>query len=428
MRAPVVVAALTCALAVAAIAPARAEVLEPPPPAPTAVADFTAQAKLLFRVAACGGTEPVPAPFDAKIVDAHCAEMQKRFVRFRQRYVEPAQALLATVRPAGLPTRVVYPFGGGDLVSALVVYPDAREVTTISLEHVGDPTRLAELDRRQLRASLSLFREVVRGLLVNNDSASENMRKLERGAVPGQLSFFLTGLAVLGYEPVGLRYFVLDGESPRYLTNADVASLAKSRAKRKKGSWVDTDFSEAFTHAELSFRRAGDATAPVLVHRHFAANLADDGFVGSALQQHLVAKGKVAAMTKAASYLLWLGSFSGIRDYLMGHLAWMLSDSTGIPPAYARKAGMEQVPYGRFDGAFLEGAEAYGKRHSDDFRALWRSSPRRRLPFRFGYVDAAKQAHLVVTRPALRGVDLDVDRELGSTGGSSPPAPDLKGR
>ena len=119
MRAPVVVAALTCALAVAAIAPARAEVLEPPPPAPTAVADFTAQAKLLFRVAACGGTEPVPAPVDAKIVDAHCAEMQKRFVRFRQRYVEPAQALLATVRPAGLPTRVVYPFGGGDLVSAL---------------------------------------------------------------------------------------------------------------------------------------------------------------------------------------------------------------------------------------------------------------------------------------------------------------------
>ncbi|MBP6631068.1 MAG: hypothetical protein KA297_16660 [Kofleriaceae bacterium] len=396
MRAPVVVAALTCALAVAAIAPARAEVLEPPPPAPTAVADFTAQAKLLFRVAACGGTEPVPAPFDAKIVDAHCAEMQKRFVRFRQRYVEPAQALLATVRPAGLPTRVVYPFGGGDLVSALVVYPDAREVTTISLEHVGDPTRLAELDRRQLRASLSLFREVVRGLLVNNDSASENMRKLERGAVPGQLSFFLTGLAVLGYEPVGLRYFVLDGESPRYLTNADVASLAKSRAKRKKGSWVDTDFSEAFTHAELSFRRAGDATAPVLVHRHFAANLADDGFVGSALQQHLVAKGKVAAMTKAASYLLWLGSFSGIRDYLMGHLAWMLSDSTGIPPRFARKAGLVQTPYGRFTGSYLPA----GQGDNDAFRALWARPPRRPLRFRFGYPDAAGNVHMLVTAPA----------------------------
>ena len=34
------------------------------------------------------------------------------------------------------------------------------------------------------------------------------------------------------------------------------------------------------------------------------------------------------------------------------------------------------------------------------FRALWRSQPYRKLPFRFGYVDTDKQAHLVITRPA----------------------------
>jgi len=101
-------------------------------------------------------------------------------------------------------------------------------------------------------------------------------------------------------------------------------------------------------------------------------------------------------LTKGASYLLWRGDFSLIRNYMLDHLAWMLSDSTGIPPQFARRAGMVQVTYGRYDGAFLEGTDV---RHDDAFIELWKSQKIRRLPFRFGYVDKDKQAHLVVTRP-----------------------------
>jgi hypothetical protein len=86
-----------------------------------------------------------------------------------------------------------------------------------------------------------------------------------------------------------------------------------------------------------------------------------------------------------------------IRGYMLDHLAWMLSDSTGIPPTYARAAGMIQETYGHYTGAFLEGAQ--DNRHDDSFVELWRSQKVRRLPFRFGYVDKDKQAHLVVTRP-----------------------------
>ena len=45
-----------------------------------------------------------------------------------------------------------------------------------------------------------------------------------------------------------------------------------------------------------------------------------------------------------------------IRGYILDHLAWMLSDSTGVPPLYARKAGMIQETYGRYTGAFLPDA------------------------------------------------------------------------
>jgi hypothetical protein len=75
----------------------------------------------------------------------------------------------------------------------------------------------------------------------------------------------------------------------------------------------------------------------------------------------------------------------------------MLSDSTGIPPKYARPAGMIQETYGIYTGAFLEGVQ--DSPNDADMIDLWHGQKRRRLPFRFGYVDKDKQAHLLVTRP-----------------------------
>ena len=360
-------------------------------------ADFTADAKLFHRVVACGSSDPLPATIDAPTVDKHCAEMAKRYESFRTKYIAPASTFFGEKRPAGLPATVVYPFGGGDLAGALVTYPEAKEVTTISLEHAGDPTRLAKLTKAQLKTALANYRAAVYGLMTLNDSTSENMRKLERGGIPGQLSFHMMGVAAHGYEPVSLRYFTLaDDGSVKYLTASDVETLRPKTAKKKRSSWVDTDFSEAFTNMELQFRKLGDAKAPVITHRHFAANLANDGFSGSALEKHLLAKGKVVAMTKAASYLLWNSYFSGIRDYLLANMAWMASDATGIPNRFAKKAGFTQTTYGVFEGPFLEEAEPST---GEAMVKLWASQPRRKLPFRYGYPDNNKHVHLMITEP-----------------------------
>lgn len=361
--------------------------------------DYIKDARLYYRVVACMGNEPVPAALDAPTVAKHCDEMAKRFASFTEKYVTPAQRFFAGVRPAALPQAVVYPFGGGDLVGALVTYPDAREITTISLEHAGDPTRLALLtDKRKLAAALAAYRDAIFGLLTLNDSTSENMRKLEQGGIPGQLAFHLTGMAVMGYEPVSLRFFQLkDDGAIAYLSQAEVDALAPTKAKKVKHGWVDTDFSEAFTNMELVFRKAGDPGAPLVTHRHIAANLADKPFKGGPLEKHLLAKGKVAAMTKAASFLIWEAGFSGIRDYLLANMAWMASDATGIPPRYARKAGWKQVTYGTFKGPFLPEANAT---IAEEMVKLWSQQPYRRLPFRYGYVDSELGVHLMITQPA----------------------------
>lgn len=385
MRALALATALWVSLVAAAVRPAAAQ-----------PQDFGADARTMYRVVACAGDAPLPAGVDARTIEAHCKSVRPWYEMVTRRYVTPARDLFAKLRPASLPRTVVYPFGGGDLLSALITYPDATEITTVSLEHAGDPTRITAATPRQLKAALGVYRGAARALLTNHDSASENMQKLERGAVPGQLSFFITALAALGYEPVSLKFFTLEADGTiRYLDADQIAALAETQAKRKKKSWVDTDFSEAFTNSELTFRKAGEPGAPLVTHRHIAANLANNAFPGSPLAKHLEAKGKVATMTKAASYLLWLSNFSGIRDYLLAHSVWMISDSTGIPPRHARRAGFKQTTYGKFAGSYLEASAA----ENDAFRKLWEDQPRRKLKFRYGYPDSEGNVHLMITEP-----------------------------
>ena len=358
--------------------------------------DFGVDARLMYRAVACAGDAALPAELDARMIDAHCKQVQPWYATLQTRYVTPAREMFAALRPAGLPATVVYPFGGGDLLSALITYPDATEITTISLEHAGDPTRLTAATPGQLKRALGVYRGAARQLLTNHDSASENMQKLERGAVPGQLSFFITALAALGYEPVSLTFFTIQPDGTlHHLDAKEIADLAGTRARRKKSSWVDTDYSVAFTNSELTFRKVGDPTAPLITHRHIAANLANDAFAASPLAKHLEAKGKVVAMTKAASYLLWLSNFSGIRDYLLANAAWMISDSTGIPPRYAKRAGFTQTTYGTFKGSYLGASAA----ENEAFRKLWTGQARRKLRFRYGYPDAEGNVHLMITAP-----------------------------
>jgi hypothetical protein len=196
-----------------------------------------------------------------------------------------------------------------------------------------------------------------------------------------------------------MRFHVATG-AIHYLDQAEIDDIDKQAQKTRptslKHDWLSPSFSHAFANVEIRYRKPGDPQ--IRVHRHIGWNLGDP-YLGNHPEviRHLENKGAVTMLTKGASYLLYRGDFSIIRGYMLDHLKWMLSDSTGIPPTYAKSAGMVQETYGHYDGAFLEGAQA--NRHDDAFVALWKSQKVRRLPFRFGYVDKDKQAHLVVTRP-----------------------------
>jgi hypothetical protein len=369
-------------------APIASATATPAADPPLEGADFVAQAKVLFRVAACGASGDVPARFDASVVAKHCEELARAYADYRKSWVDVAEPFIAALRPKQLPGVVVYPFGGGDLVSALATFPDASEITTISLEPAGDVRPIDRLAADFLRHELAVHRSHLERLFEKAHSRTDNLEKESKTELPGEILFDLAALVVHGEEPVSLRYFRLkpDG-SIAYVTQSDIDGAKKPGERHA-----------LFANAELRFRRAGSADAPVQVLRHVSFNLDDAHLkLDPSLQAYLMARGaKVAAMTKAATHLLWNDHFSLIRGWLVDHTDWMISDSTGLPPRIAGPAGFKQETYGTFDGPSPFGDP--DKRDSDDLKKLFAGQPSRDLPFRYGYPDKDGHAHLVVTR------------------------------
>jgi hypothetical protein len=357
-------------------------------------AEFIDDVRLVYQVVTC---QPgaVPAPLDAKVVGAYCQRMTPKFERFRSHWGVTARDFIASQRPAGLPAELVYPFGGGDLMMALTSFPEAAVVTTLSLELAGDPRRLKALsDAKALDQSLRALDEAATTTLLSNDSKSVNLSKIQRGEVPGQLSMHLMGLALHDLEPVSVRFFRVEPDGQlHYFTQKEIDALEATKATKLKESWKAPDFSPAFANVEVQFVPKGKLDAPRRVHRHIGANLSDEGLATTpGLLAHLSSKGQVAAMTKAASYLLWNNAFTTMREWLVAHAVFMISDSTGVPPRYWTKQGCTVQTFGSFQKSFLGTWEGYQQELREAFANA------KKLPMRFGYPDGSpeKRSHFMV--------------------------------
>jgi hypothetical protein len=393
--APVLVASSASAAATPVSATA-----EPVAPAIVATApidrngeDLKDPALRLFLVAACGPSGELPARFSRPLVDRHCARLDSVYDRYRKRWLSIAMPFFAELRPKELPHRVVYPFGGGDLVSALAVYPEAEEFTTLSLEPPGDVRKIDTVLPIRLQGALSVNGRNLGKLLGISYSSTLNLGRGERAALPGEIVLLLSALVVHGFEPTSLRYFRFENDGAIHYFSADeVASQGSLSHPAPEGAGA------AFANVELGFHKAGIPGSDKVV-RHIAQDLSNSEFGKNAgLRAYLESRGPVAVMTKAASHLLWADEFSTIRDYLLDHAVWMVSDSTGVPPRFAHAAGYVQDTYGVFTGPANFGpVEALDGKA---FRHLFEENTHHPLPFKFGYGDKEHRSHLIVMHKA----------------------------
>lgn len=387
-------------------APEPAPAPEPPPAAappevtqpPVAAGghDFTAEGKALLTVGACGDGSPAPESIKPEELTKHCDVIKAAQEAYVSGWLKLARAFFEEKVPKTIPKKVVYPFAGGDLSTALTVYPDADEITTISLEPAGDPRTLAVLKGKELQAALGKVQYELKFLYRVNFSNTLNMIEAMRGgALPTQLIFALSALKIHGFEFVALRYFSLNDDGTiHYLDDADIAKTADpSQAKTAQARNM------VFSNAEVQFKRPNGR---VQVWRHLRGNLGNEASkgIGDGLKKdprivkHLESKGAIAGMTKAASYLLSWDSFSIMRDYLIKNVQWMVSDATGVAPKWGKASGFEYETYGGFKNPHIPA----GTGIAQDWRKEFEGQEKRTLGFRFGYYDKSNTNHLIIMR------------------------------
>jgi hypothetical protein len=362
----------------------------PPPPEPAVEAlpavdghDFLATVKPLV----CGDEPPARDP---EIFEAHCEKVEELRTTYAKAWIDTARPFFAEKVPDDVPQTVVYPFAGGDLSTALTVYPDAREITTLSLEPAGDPRTLDTLKPKELKKALGKVEKEFRHLYkVNFSNTIDILEAMDTGKLPTQLIFSLSALQLHGFEPTAVYYFEIEKDgSLDYMNEDDVAKL-KPPGKGKVHMQ-----NRAFGNVEIRYRKIGEKQEHV--YRHIRWNLDDDHLKKDGrVLEHLKAKGQVAAMTKAASYLLTWDSFRKIRGYLLDHMVWMVSDATGVLPEHLDKAGFEYETYGTYAGSHMKEAGSDATRQwGKEFKA----QAQRDLAFRFGYPDKNRKPHLIITR------------------------------
>lgn len=348
-------------------------------------AELLEEARQLSIVGACAKGETKQK---ADVVAAHCKKVTAEQEAWKKSWLGAAGPFFKALVPAGLPKSVVYPFAGGDLATALTVYPDADEITTLALEPAGDPRSLGRMNEPDLKRALAVVASELEYLYRSSFSKTMNMISAMRaGQLPTQLVFSLSALHMHGYELTGVRYFKLDTNGDVvYLTLKDIEAAGKIRDVGARN--------RAFGNVEIKFKKPGGKRDQI--YRHIAANLDNMHLKQwNAPLKHLQRKGKIAGMTKAASYLLSYGDFSTFRDYLIANVEWMVSDTTGIPPSYGMPAGFEYETWGDWKSSNM--AAGNGAVRST-WQALYQQRPGKPLAFKFGYPNGAGEGHLVTIK------------------------------
>jgi hypothetical protein len=97
---------------------------------------------------------------------------------------------------------------------------------------------------------------------------------------------------------------------------------------------------------------------------------------------------------KAASYLLYEGYFSTIRDAILADSIGVVEDDSGIPFKDFKPAQWDVIPYGDYTGPIT----LFKDKYQPDLNEFYKKTPHSQLAFGSGYKFAASVSSLLVAK------------------------------
>lgn len=334
-----------------------------------AVLDRTSRA--LAGMPAEGGPEA-----QAGAWSEHAQALARPFERLESRQFKwIGEWTASTLEPqTGEVQALYYPFSGPDVLYAHALFPKARRMLFTGLEVVGDVPDADRLQPAALRTSLGQLRQ----------SLSELLGK----------SFFVTARmqAQFGsnrFEGVTPILMLLLARSGFAVESVAAVQLGTD------GQLCGRSFADKPAHAgvQIQYRAAGETTLRSLVY--LRVDLSNDGLQANPAYATLVRAFKPdASYIKSASYLMYSGGFSSIRELLLEVSPALLQDDSGIPYKYFPQPQWQATLYGHYS----QSASSFPGATQPALVKAFAAAPKQPLPFWIGYRHGPADSNLQLYR------------------------------
>jgi len=274
----------------------------------------------------------------------------------------------AELAEAGAATETLfYPFGGPDLLTALVLFPNAGTYVLQGLEFVG------------------------RTPVFEGESAAARVKPYTQSLLAALSDFFQKSYFITRNMNASLSDDKVDGVLPLLVfflkrTNHDIASIRRCDLL-EGGEVLESDYPGERTRfrrpygVKIAFFAGGSARLRTLTY--FSADFVDSVFrPETAFHRYLEALPFEAAFVKSASYLMHFKEFAQIRGLLLRKSRFILQDDTGIPYRYFTEKDWDIRLYGEY----IKPVGDFSGVEQTDLKTAYADPARvRPLPFHLGY-------------------------------------------
>jgi hypothetical protein len=293
---------------------------------------------------------------------SHARFFDSAFAQLEQRQMSKVRAWADANLAAPKPT-MFYMFSGPDFLYANAFYPKATSYVLSALEPPGSVPDLTKIPRGGVDAALSSVEHSLGSILSFSFFITKKMKvDLHAGQIEGTLPLLYVFLARSGKTIHNVSTVALDDEGTVYFAGENPGANA--------------------TRGVRILFAGSDGVERTLYY--FSTDLSDSGVRASGFLKFCASLAPGNSLIKSASYLLHIGHFSTVRNFLLANSSTIIQDDSGVPLDYYSPAKWRLFPFGRYGGPIDKFPGRYQPSYADLFRGAqpidfgigyrWRSS------------------------------------------------------
>jgi hypothetical protein len=275
---------------------------------------------------------------------------------------------------------VFYPFGGPDVLTPVLCFPQSPTYVMVGLEPAGTLPKLSQIERRGVAKYLAEMRETVASELSRSFFVTRQMDRQFRGQVTDGLLLPILHLLVRRHNAIlGFRYVRLDEQGQVIDRTADYKAPGRFGNKG----------------VEIEFRADSEPSTHKLYY--FSVNLSDARLSeNKPFLAYLSRLKGTTTLLKATSYMTHKPEFSLIRDQILAGSAAILQDDSGIPYRYFQTGAWKVQLYGDYRRPY----GSFRWLEQPDLRRAYDSAGTKPLSVRVGYGYSKIASNLLLGRQA----------------------------